>query len=90
MSDLYEESLKLHAKYHGKLKIEPKVSCENAHDLSIAYTPGVAKPCLAIHENPEDSYYSALSAEGETEEYCLTTDGDDNLIKVPVFCGICG
>jgi len=56
MSDLYEESLKLHARYHGKLKIEPKVPCENAHDLSIAYTPGVAKPCLAIHENPEDSY----------------------------------
>lgn len=33
-------------------------------------------------ENPNDSYYSALFAEGDTEEYCLTTDYDDNIINV--------
>ena len=54
--DLYEESLKLHEAHHGKLTVEPKVPCEDRHDLSVAYTPGVAKPCLAIHDNPEDSY----------------------------------
>ncbi|MGM9917938.1 MAG: NAD-dependent malic enzyme, partial [Lactimicrobium massiliense] len=56
MSDLYEESLQMHARYHGKLKVEPKVPCQDAHDLSIAYTPGVAQPCLEIQKNPENSY----------------------------------
>lgn len=56
MTDLYEESLKLHEKYHGKLTVESKVPCENSHDLSIAYTPGVAKPCLEIQKDPENSY----------------------------------
>lgn len=53
---LYDESLKLHEKYKGKLKVEAKVPCEDAHDLSICYTPGVAEPCRKIHENPENSY----------------------------------
>ncbi len=54
--NIYEESLKLHEKNHGKLSIEPKVPCEKAEDLSLAYTPGVAEPCLRIAKNPEDSY----------------------------------
>ena len=54
--NLYDESLKLHEKYHGKLKVEPKVPCETRHDLSVAYTPGVAKPCLEIQKDPEKSY----------------------------------
>lgn len=52
----YEEALKLHAAHHGKLSVEPKVPCENAQDLSIAYTPGVAQPCLEIQKDPEKSY----------------------------------
>ena len=52
----YEESLKPHEKYKGKLKVEAKVPCETAADLSIAYTPGVAQPCLEIQKNPENSY----------------------------------
>ena len=53
---VYEESLKLHEKYHGKLKVEAKVPCEDAKDLSLAYTPGVAEPCRKIHEDKEMSY----------------------------------
>lgn len=53
---LYDESLELHKQYTGKLKVEPKVPCTNAHDLSIAYTPGVAEPCRKIAEDPEMSY----------------------------------
>ena len=71
MSDLYQESLKLHAEHHGKLKVEPKVPCENAHDLSIAYTPGVAQPCLEIARNPEDSY--KYTGRGNT--VAVVTDG---------------
>ena len=53
---VYDESLKLHGKYHGKLKVEAKVPCEDAKDLSLAYTPGVAEPCRKIHEDKEMSY----------------------------------
>ena len=52
---VYDESLKLHEKYHGKLKVEAKVPCEDAKDLSLAYTPGVAEPCRKIHEDKEIS-----------------------------------
>lgn len=52
----YEEALELHKKHRGKLKVESKVKCEDAHDLSIAYTPGVAEPCRKIHEDKENSY----------------------------------
>lgn len=54
--NVYEKSLELHQKNHGKLKVESKVPCENAEDLSLDYTPGVAEPCRKIHENPECSY----------------------------------
>ena len=53
---VYDESLKLHVKYHGKLKVEAKVPCEDAKDLSLAYTPGVAEPCRKIYEDKEMSY----------------------------------
>ncbi len=39
----------------GKLSVEPKVPLKNRDDLSRAYTPGVARVCLAIHKNPEDA-----------------------------------
>lgn len=41
-------------------------------------------PKNVFAENPKDSYYSALFAEGETGEYCLTTDREDNIIRVDV------
>jgi malate dehydrogenase (oxaloacetate-decarboxylating) len=56
MSTVYEASLSLHEANHGKLKVETKVPCETAQDLSLAYTPGVAEPCLKIKENPENAY----------------------------------
>lgn len=43
-----EEALKLHQKHRGKLEITSKVPIKTRDDLSIAYTPGVAKPCLEI------------------------------------------
>lgn len=54
--DYYKESLKLHEEHHGKLTVEAKVPCETREDLSIAYTPGVAAPCLEIQKDPEKSY----------------------------------
>lgn len=54
--DYYKESLKLHEKHKGKLAIVSKVPLENRDDLSLAYTPGVAQPCLEIKNNPEEIY----------------------------------
>ncbi|MDR0570247.1 MAG: NADP-dependent malic enzyme [Clostridiales Family XIII bacterium] len=55
-ANYYEEALKLHRVNGGKIEIRPKVPLETRHDLSIAYTPGVAAPCLEIHKNPETVY----------------------------------
>jgi len=49
-----ELSLKLHEKFKGKLEIASKVPINNKDDLSTAYTPGVAEPCLHIAKNKED------------------------------------
>lgn len=52
----FEESLKLHEKYKGKIEVVSKLKLETRDDLSLAYTPGVAEPCRKIHENQEDVY----------------------------------
>lgn len=49
----FEESVKLHRKYKGKLEIVSKVKIENSDDLSIVYSPGVAQPCIEISKNIE-------------------------------------
>lgn len=56
MSTLQEEALKMHQENQGKLSVSSKVKVRDAKDLSLAYSPGVAEPCLAIHEN-EDKVY---------------------------------
>ncbi len=48
-----EEALRLHRENQGKISIKSKVSMKNSHDLSIAYTPGVAEPCREIFKNQE-------------------------------------
>ncbi len=52
----YKKSLELHQKQNGKLEIKSKVPLKNKTDLSIAYTPGVAEPCLKIAKNPAKAY----------------------------------
>lgn len=51
-----EESLKLHIEYKGKIEVVSKVPLNNKHDLSLAYTPGVAEPCKRIAENLDYVY----------------------------------
>ncbi len=51
-----EESLRLHAQWKGKLEINPKVPVSTKEDLSLAYTPGVAQPCLEIQKDVRKSY----------------------------------
>ncbi|MCR4804855.1 MAG: NAD-dependent malic enzyme [Clostridia bacterium] len=51
-----EESLKLHAQWKGKIEVITKVPVETKDDLSLAYTPGVAQPCLEIQKDINKSY----------------------------------
>ena len=54
--DYYKAALELHEQCAGKIELHSKVAINNTDDMSIAYTPGVAQPCLAIHENRDDAY----------------------------------
>ena len=57
MDELSAESLKLHEEKKGKIAISNKFGeLKTKHDLSIAYTPGVAQACREIHKNKEDSW----------------------------------
>ena len=54
--DYKKIAMEKHADWAGKIEVVSRAKVENVDDLSIAYTPGVAEPCLAIKENPELSY----------------------------------
>ena len=54
--DYAKESLRLHAEWKGKIEVISKVPVETKDDLSLAYTPGVAQPCLAIKDDISKSY----------------------------------
>ena len=54
--DYAKESLRLHGEWKGKIEVCATVPAESREDLSLAYTPGVAAPCLAIQAEPEKSY----------------------------------
>lgn len=56
-NNLKEEALNYHAKGRpGKIEVIPSKEYANQRDLSLAYSPGVAEPCLAIQANPDDAY----------------------------------
>ncbi len=54
--NLKEEALKMHKDNQGKLMVKTKVAVEDEHDLSLAYSPGVAEPCLEIEKDPDKIY----------------------------------
>ena len=54
--DYAKESLRLHGEWKGKIEVVATVPVETKDDLSLAYTPGVAQPCLAIKEDINNSY----------------------------------
>jgi len=51
-----EEAMRLHPFYRGKIEIVPKCTVRSFHDFAIWYTPGVAKPCMAINKNKALAY----------------------------------
>jgi len=54
--NLNEEALKMHKDYQGKLMVKTKVAVNDEHDLSLAYSPGVAAPCLEIEKDNDKIY----------------------------------
>ena len=54
--NIREESLKKHYEWHGKIEVVSRASINTKEDLSLAYTPGVAEPCLVINKDVDKSY----------------------------------
>ncbi|MFH0993368.1 MAG: NADP-dependent malic enzyme [bacterium] len=71
MADLKEKALALHRHHQGKLAVEPTVPLGTASDLAIAYTPGVAAPCIEIRDRPEAVYEYTI----KSHMVAIVTDG---------------
>lgn len=69
--DYAKESLKMHRQWRGKLSITPKMPVKSKMDLSLAYTPGVAQPCLEIQKDIGKSY----ELTGRWNTVAVVTDG---------------
>jgi len=69
--EIYKESLAMHAKHKGKLEIRSKVPIRNKHDLSLAYTPGVAEVCREIAKDKNLAYRYTMKA----NTIAIVTDG---------------
>ena len=69
--DYAARSLELHREWNGKLETTPKMKIESKDDLSLAYTPGVARPCEVIRDDYEQSF--ALTWRKNT--VAVVTDG---------------
>ena len=54
--DIKAESLKKHYEWQGKIEVISRAPIHTREDLSLAYTPGVAQPCLEIQKDPDKSY----------------------------------
>ncbi len=54
--DIREESLKLHYDWNGKIEVISRVPINSSEDLALAYTPGVAEPCLEVQKDIDKSY----------------------------------
>lgn len=69
--DYMKESLRLHSQWKGKLETVPKMKVDNKDALSLAYTPGVAAPCLEIQKDPTKSF----ELTGRWNTVAVITDG---------------
>lgn len=70
-ASLYQESLAMHRRLGGVLEVASKVRLRTIHDLSVAYTPGVAEPCRKISKSPDLAYLYTL----KKNTVAIVTDG---------------
>ena len=71
LTDFFDRSLVLHEQLRGKISVQNKLPIGSRDDLSLAYTPGVARPCEIIAEDPEAAY--RLTSKGNS--VAVVTDG---------------
>ena len=69
--DYAKESLRLHSEWRGKLEVTPRAQVDSKEALSLAYTPGVAQPCLEIQKDVNKSY----ELTGRWNTVAVVTDG---------------
>jgi len=69
--DIRQEALKKHYEWQGKLEITPRAHVQSSQELSLAYTPGVAEPCLAIR----DDYQKSFELTRRANMVAVITDG---------------
>ena len=69
--DIKEKALKKHYEWNGKIEVISRTKVENAEDLSVAYTPGVAEPCLEI----EKDYNKSFELTRRANLIAVVTDG---------------
>ncbi len=88
-----EEALAAHESWKGKLEVVAKAPLETRHDLALAYTPGVAEPCIEIAKDPERAYELTI----KSNMVAVVTDGSavlglgniGPLAALPVMEGKC-
>ena len=83
--DYYKESLRVHKAHKGKIEVRSKVTVNDLTELSIAYTPGVAQPCIEINKNPEDVF--TYTAKGNL--VAVVSDGSAVLGLGNIGCESC-
>ncbi len=91
--DYMKEAIRCHKEWNGKLETVPKMKIETKDDLSVAYTPGVAAPCLEIAKDPALSY----TYTGRSNTVAVISDGSavlglgniGGLAGMPVMEGKC-
>jgi malate dehydrogenase (oxaloacetate-decarboxylating) len=69
--DYFKESLSLHFRLRGKIRIDPKIDVRTKEDLSLVYSPGVAEPCREIEKHPETVYDYTI----KSNTVAIVTDG---------------
>ena len=82
--DYAKESLRLHKEWKGKIQVVTNVSVETQDDLSLAYTPGVAQPCLEIQKDIDQSYECVLfKAFGDVDAFplCIKSQDVDEIVN---------
>ena len=74
--DYAQKALEMHRQWKGKIRVSTPCALENRDDLSVAYTPGVAAPCLEIQKDVDKSYEYPLESNQFT---ILSTDAGSSL-----------
>lgn len=73
--EIYRKALEMHRKYEGKVELMPKIPYRGLGDFAYLYTPGVARACEVIEENPDEAYELTW----KSNSIAIVTDGSRTL-----------